>query len=157
MTEAETVEQLVEFTNITLTGVSVFFTVISAYVAALNYFIGAASIFARALSFVFVTVVIVMLAAVMAGAVSTHHGLIARLQEIQADQRLSAAGRAILANATQSAPMIAGYSVDEIVRWGAWSALLAVLLAFFYLSFLHRWKPEIIPVSISNAADPRKS
>ena len=50
MSEGEVVEQLVEFTTILLAGVSVLFTVVSAYIAALNYFIGSANFAARLFS-----------------------------------------------------------------------------------------------------------
>ena len=39
LSEAQTIGYLIQFTSILLAGVAVFFTVVSAYVAALNYFI----------------------------------------------------------------------------------------------------------------------
>ena len=44
MTEGEVVEQLVEYMSVVLLGVSLIFTVVSAYIVALNYFIGEAHV-----------------------------------------------------------------------------------------------------------------
>lgn len=155
MSEGEVVEQLVEFTNILLVGVSLIFSIVSAYVVALNYFIGSANFLARTGSFLFVTLILGMLMVTLVGAEATHAGLIQRLAELQAQGQLTAAGRAVLANA---APDITGavsghgYSVDEIVRLCVWGGLLFVYFALAYLTFLHRWTPDAIPVSIEQRA-----
>ncbi len=147
MSEAEVVEQLVQFTNLLLAGVSVFFTVISAYVAALNYFIGGANFMARLLSFLFVTFVLAMLGSIMLGAQLMHDGLIARLDEIREETGLSAAGRAALANAQVADA--GGFTVDALVRYGVWGAMGLVIVVFAYLTFVHRWKADVIPVQIT--------
>ncbi len=149
MTEAEVFEQLVQFTNLLLSGVGVFFTVISAYVAALNYFIGGANFLARLAAFIFVSFVLAMLASVMWGAQALQDGLIARLEEIRDESGLSAAGRAALANA-QGGDLF-GVSIDTIVRYGVWGAVGITILVFVYLSFVHRWRPEVVPVQITQA------
>ena len=96
MNEAEVVEQLVHFTDTLLVGVSLIFSVVSAYIVALNYFIGSSNFLARTGSFAFITLVLGMLLVVMMGAQSTHAGLIARLTELNAEGALTAAGRALL-------------------------------------------------------------
>lgn len=151
MSEADVVGELVEFTNILLAGVSLIFSIVSAYVVALNYFIGSANFLARLGSFLFVTLILGMLVAVMMGAQATHTGLIARLHELEIQNQLSAAGRAVLANAEPAwAGALTGhrYSIDEIVRVCVWAGLGFVYLALAYLTFLHRWTPDAIPVSI---------
>jgi hypothetical protein len=142
MTEGEVVEQLVEFTNILMVAVSLIFSIVSAYIVALNYFIGSANFAARLGSFLFITLILALLVATMMGASTTHAGLIARLQELAAESQLSAAGRAILANAE------GGASVDGMIRTFVWIGLAFVYLALAYLTFLHRWTPDAIPVSI---------
>jgi hypothetical protein len=155
MNEGEVVEQLVEFTNIVLVGVSLIFSVVSAYVVALNYFIGSSNLLARIGSFLFVTLVLGMLVMVMAGAETTHGGLIARLHELDAAGELTAAGKAVLAN---SVPTMVGaitgreYSIDSIVNLCVWAGLGFVYLALAYLTFLHRWTPDAIPVTIEQRA-----
>jgi hypothetical protein len=151
MSEGEVVEQLVEFTNILLVGVSLIFSIVSAYVVALNYFIGSSNLLARLGSFAFVTLILAMLMIVMAGAQMTHAGLIERLIELDAAGQLSAAGRAVLDNARPEwtgAITGRGYSIDDVVRICIWSGLGFIYLALAYLTFLHRWTPDAIPVSI---------
>ena len=147
MSEAEVVSELVEFTNILLAGVSVFFTVVSAYIAALNYFIGSASLLARFAAFLFVTAVLGMLSFVLLGAQYTQQGLIDRLYEIKDEQGLSAAGRAVLANAAREAGVM-GYAIDDIVRAATWGLMILTLAVLGYLTFFYRWKPDVIPVSL---------
>lgn len=149
MSEAEVVEQLVNFTNLLLAGVSVFFTVISAYVAALNYFVGQASFIARLFAFLFVSTVLAMLGVVMLGAQLMHDGLIARLEEIRDETGLSAAGRAALANS--AAADMGGFSVDALVRYGLWGVSAVLVVTLIYLTFIHRWRSEVVPVSITQA------
>ena len=54
MTEGEVVEQLVEYMSIVISGVALIFTVVSAYIVALNYFVGDAMFMARVGAFTFV-------------------------------------------------------------------------------------------------------
>lgn len=153
MSEGEVVEQLVQFTDILLVGVSLIFSIVSAYVVALNYFIGSSNFVAKLGSFAFVSLVLAMLVVVMMGAQTTQMGLIARLQEIDAESQLTAAGRAVLANA---APEWVGavtgnaYSIDEVIRTFVWIGLAFVYAALGYLTFLHKWTPDAIPVSIES-------
>lgn len=158
MSEGEVVEELVNFTDILLVGVSLIFSVVSAYVVALNYFIGSSNFLARLGSFLFITLVLGMLMVVMMGAQSTHDGLIARLTELQAEGQLTAAGRAVLANATPEwVGAISGrtYSIDSIVNLCTMVGLGFVYLALFYLTFLHRWTPDVLPVSIEQRSPAR--
>lgn len=151
MTEGEVVAELVEFTNILLAGVSLIFSIVSAYVVALNYFIGSSNLLARLGSFAFVTLILGMLMMVMAGAQMTHAGLIQRLIEIEAAGQLTAAGRAVLDNARPEwagALIGRGYSLDDVVRSCIWTGLGFVYLALAYLTFMHRWTPDAIPVTI---------
>ncbi len=151
MSEGEVVEQLVEFTNILMVAVSLIFSIVSAYIIALNYFIGSANFLARLGSFLFITLILGLLVATMMGAQTTHSGLIARLHELDSGGELSAAGRAVLENA---APGMRGaitgnqYSIDDIIQLCVWAGLAFVYVALAYLTFLHRWTPDAIPVSI---------
>lgn len=153
MSEAEVVEQLVNFTSVLLAGVSVLFTVVSAYVAALNYFIGAANLLARFAAFAFLTLILAMLTFVLLGAQWTQQGLIDRLRELQEEGGLTAAGRAVLANAAPEISFGGAFSIDDAVQAFSWAGLAVIYLSLFYLTFAHRWRPDVIPVSISRT-DP---
>jgi hypothetical protein len=148
MSEAEVVEQLVEFTNIVLMGVSLIFSVVSAYIVALNYFIGSANFIARFGSFLFITLVLGMLMVVMAGAQATQTGLVDRLRELAERGELTAAGRAVLANSAPDLGVTMQYSIDDAIRVCIWIGFGFIYLALAYLTFLHRWTPDAIPVTI---------
>ncbi|MES1197156.1 MAG: hypothetical protein ABUL55_00895 [Pseudomonadota bacterium] len=151
MSEADVVEQLVEFTSILLAGVGLIFSIVSAYVVALNYFIGPANFAARFASFMFITLVLAMLMMVLFGAQVTHAGLIARLHELDTQNQLTATGRALLANAEPEwVGMITHhrYSIDEIVTLCVWAGLGFIYLALAYLTFLHKWVPDVINVAL---------
>lgn len=150
MSEAEVIAELVEFTNILMVGVSLIFSIVSAYVVALNYFIGSANFLARLGSFAFITLVLGMLMVAMMGAQTTHMGLIARLNELGDAGELTAAGRAVLANATQAGGLLEDYSIDDVIRLCVWGGLGFIYLALGYLTFLHKWTPDAIPVTIAN-------
>ena len=148
MSEGEVLEQTVQFTNILLVGISLIFSIVSAYIVALNYFIGSSNISAKIGGFAFVSLVLGMLVVVMMGAQATQMGLIARLRELEALGQITAAGRAVLANAT---PDSGGQSIDSFVRIFSWIGLFAVYGSLAYLTFMHKWTPDAIPVSISNS------
>lgn len=151
MSEADVVEQLAHHTDSLIAGVSLIFSIVSAYVVALNYFIGSSNFLARLASFLFVTLVLGMLLVLLLGVQSTHAGMIARLVELQGSGDLTAAGRAVLTNATPEwAGVITGnrYSIDSIINLCTLVGLGAVYLGLAYLTFIHRWTPDVIPVSV---------
>ncbi|MFT3726759.1 MAG: hypothetical protein QM759_02915 [Terricaulis sp.] len=151
MSEGEVVQQLVEFTNILLAGVGLIFSIVSAYVVALNYFIGEANFMARLSSFLFMSLVLGMLMVVLMGAQATHGGLIARLIELQQQGQLTAAGKAFIANAQPEwvgAVTHHRYSIDDIVNLCVWGGLGFVYAGLAYLTFLHRWTPDVVNVAL---------
>ncbi len=159
MTEGEVVAELVEFTNILLIGVSLIFSVVSAYVVALNYFIGEANLMARLGSFAFITLVLGMLVVVMMGAAGTHVGLISRLAELDQAGELTAAGRALLVNASPNAGFaLLGerHSIDEIIRFCVWAGLGFIYFALAYLTFVHPWRPDVIAVALEPGERPSR-
>jgi hypothetical protein len=142
MTEGEVMEQTIGYMSLLLLGVSIIFTVVSTYIVALNYFVGEANILARVGAFAFVSLILVLLLVVMVGAQTAHDGLIERLRELEADGALTAAGRATLGNAANG--------VDAAVRMLTWLGMTAVFAALGYMTFLHRWKPDIVNVAIAS-------
>lgn len=143
MTEAEVIEQSVEYMGLLLLGVSLIFSVVSAYIVALNYFVGEAMFMARLGAFAFVSLILALLMVVMIGAQNTHTGLVLQLVALDAQGGLTPAGRAVLQN-TQD-------GVDGLVRTLLWIGMLTVLGALGYMTFLHRWKPDIVNVALQRA------
>lgn len=142
MSEGEVVEQLIGYMSLLLLGVSIIFPVAYTYIVALNYFVGEAQLMARVGAFGFVTLILVLLLVVMVGAEGTHAGLILRLEEIRAEGHLTAAGAGALANAQNG--------IDGVVRAMLWLGMVTVFAALFYMTFVHRWKPDIVNVQIQS-------
>jgi hypothetical protein len=142
MTEGEVMEQAIGYMSLLLLGVSIIFTVVSTYIVALNYFVGEAQFIARLGAFAFVSLILVLLLVVMIGAQTSHDGLIERLREIDAAGSLTAAGRAALRNDASG--------VDSAVRMLLWLGMIAVFAALAYMTFIHRWKPDVVNVALQS-------
>lgn len=140
MSEGEVVEQLIEYMSLVLLGVSIIFTVVSTYIVALNYFVGDSHFIARLGAFAFVSLILTLLLVMMLGAEGTHAGLIARLAAIEAEGALTEAGRGALQNARGG--------VDGIVRILLWVGMISVYVVLAYMTFLHRWKPDVVNVAL---------
>lgn len=133
MTESEVIEQLVEFQNVLLTGVTVYFTIISAYVVGLYAFLDEAGWLLKFFAFLFLTVTLVFLGALFFGAANFQAGLVEALREIEVDE-LSPAGRAALANADSG--------VDEYIRMAFLAASGGFYLALAVLTFWNGWRKD---------------
>ena len=142
MTEGEVMEQIVGYMSLLLLGVSIIFTVVSTYIVALNYFVGEAQFVARLGAFAFVSLILALLLVVMVGAQTAHDGLIDRLRELETNGALTAAGRAALRNAASG--------VDDAVRVLTWLGMTAVFAALAYMTFIHRWKPDVVNVQLQS-------
>jgi hypothetical protein len=142
MTEGEVVEQLIGYMSLLLLGVSIIFTVVSTYIVALNYFVGDAHFVARLGAFAFVSLILILLLVVMLGAESTHSGLIARLVEFETNGTLTAAGHGALENARTG--------IDGLVRILLWLGMISVYAVLAYMTFIHRWKPDIVNVALQS-------
>jgi hypothetical protein len=130
MTEADIIEQMVEYQNILLLGVSVFFTVISAYVVAVWAFLRDAGFGLRAFSFFFLTLIVAFLVRVAYGSQQIHDGFVATLVEIDAATGLSPTGDAALNNAVTG--------LDEVIQQSMFFAVIVVYIALFFLTFFTR-------------------
>jgi hypothetical protein len=134
LTEAETIEQLVEFQTVLLTGVTVYFTIISAYVVGLYAFLDEAGFLLKFFAFLFLTVTLLFLGTLFFGAANFQSGLVDVLREIDADsaRSLSPAGRAALGNADSG--------VDQYIRTGFLAASGGFYLALAVLTYWNGWR-----------------
>ncbi|MGJ3233111.1 MAG: hypothetical protein ACFE0P_15080 [Oceanicaulis sp.] len=130
MTEADVIEQMVEYQNILLLGVSVFFTVISAYVVAIWAFLRHAGVALRLFSFFFLTLTTAFLGRVAYGSQQIHNGFVDTLIEIERSTGLSPTGHAALNNALSG--------LDGLIQQSLFFALIIVYIALFFLTFFAR-------------------
>jgi hypothetical protein len=145
MSEADVVSRLIDFNDLILAGISVLFTIVSAYVAGLNYFVRAASLGGRISAFVFFSFVLGLLVVVMLGARQAHYGLILRLRELAEADALSAAGRTLLMNSQRYELVVLprlSLSLDDVASFAVASGLVIVWSALFFLTFVFRWGDE---------------
>lgn len=130
MSEADVIEQMVEYQSILLLGVSVFFTVISAYVVAVWAFLRHAGFGLRVFSFFFLTLVVAFLARVAYGSQQIHDGFVATLVELDRTVGLSPTGDAALNNALSG--------LDGVIQQSMFFAVIVVYIALFFLTFFAR-------------------
>jgi hypothetical protein len=134
MTEGEIIEQLVEFQNVLLLGVSVFISLISAYMVSLYTFLARASFGPRCVAFLFLTMTVAFLVAFLYGSSQFHTGLIDALAEMEANDpaALSPAGKAALSNSR--------LGIDTALRTGVLATACAFYLGLMTLTFWTGWR-----------------
>ena len=130
MSEADGIEQLVEYMNVLMMGVSVFFTIVSAYVVALYAFLARAGFFLKLFAFAFFTAAIGFLIVFFLGAQTQHEGLLQTLFLIEQTHGLSPAGEAALANSAGG--------IDARIETVMWAVGLGFYIAAFFLTFFPR-------------------
>jgi hypothetical protein len=141
MSESDILQRMFDAIASVLTVFSIFFTLVSAYLAGLYLFIGRAPFALRALAFGLLSVGFVFLGGTAA--------VIGRLQDglFVAWQRI---GTPVVAIGDLRNPLpvpepimahiaAAGLSQQQLGVLTGWAVALAVYLALFYLTFLYRW------------------
>jgi hypothetical protein len=129
MSESEISNQLLALSGLALSGLSVFFTLLSGYIVALYFFLHQAPLVLRLAVFFFLTLAFLYLAAYSRDMALHAQGLHAALEQLAARQPLSAAGQALLA-----------HDLNSNLRWANIGGLGAIYLALFYLTFFYRWR-----------------
>jgi hypothetical protein len=133
MTEAEIVEQLVEFQNVLLFGVSIYFTLVSAFVVALWAFLDEAGFLLKFFAWAFLTLVHAFLAAFFYGSAQFQMGLVASLQALKdSGVNLTPAGIAALGNAESG--------IDDWIRYVVIGVAAGFYLAMTILTFWNGWR-----------------
>jgi len=134
MSEADITEQMTAMMELTLSGISVFFTIVSAYTVALFYFLGRAPSGLKVTAFGFFSLTILFLAIFAYNSFNHAAALREALVELGATADLSAVGeKAIGAGAYGRGEL------DKMIRGMMWLGMALVYLALFYFTFFHRW------------------
>ena len=132
MTEADLTSEMVELIRMFFAGVSVFATLISAFIVALYAFLRRADLGLRAVTFGFLTLTLVLISISAFGAYRHAYGINLALADIRPVKRLSALGRMALE------PTAGNVFVLTSAEMLGLALLLNVGLA--YLTFFHRYK-----------------
>jgi len=139
MSEAELLELLSEGTANVLALVSIYFTVVSAYIAALWYFLKRAPFVMKALAFIMLSGALLFLGFAAIGVERLLSGQFMALQAMEGRQAMPPANSEALY-----------FGLDLLVSqryeygvWLGWAVAGLVYISCFYLTFLHRWpRPE---------------
>ncbi|MGD9803733.1 MAG: hypothetical protein AB7E81_10735 [Hyphomicrobiaceae bacterium] len=136
MSEAELTQQLFNAIDTVLTVFSLFFTLVSGYLAALYFFLAYAPLLLRAVAFALLSIGLVFLGGVAATVQNIQNGLFVawgKLPEptISLSQlRNPIAVAAVLEN---------GWTMQETGVAIGWGVAVCVYLALAYLTFVYKW------------------
>jgi hypothetical protein len=137
MSEADITEQMVMMMDLTLAGVSVFFSIVSAYIVALFYFLRKAPFGLRLTAFLFFSMTIGFLAVFAANSFSHAASLQDAIIALGNTQELSAIGKA----ATREGLVNRGV-LDQAIRTMSWLGIGLVYAALTWFTFFHRWRED---------------
>lgn len=132
MTEADVLPLLVEFMHVLLAGITIYFSIVSAYIAGLYVFLARAHIVLKLVAFLFFSLIFFFLMQFNYGAGVFQRGLVETLADLQqSGVELSLAGQTALDSARSG--------LNQKVRTVMWLGSAATYVALFYLTFIHNW------------------
>lgn len=143
MTEAEIMQQMFNVMTSVLTIFSLFFTLVSGYLAALYLFLARAPLALRLVAFALLSVGLVFLGGVTMTVQNIQNGLFAAWAKLAAPTMPLAQLRNPVAIA---ALLDSGWSMQELGVGIGWGVAAGVYVALAYLTFAFRW-----PVSGASA------
>jgi len=131
MTEAELTSQILTMTELFFTGISVVFSVVSAYIVGLYWFLRKAGWLMKLIGFSFFSLVIALLVVAGFGATRHAHGLNLALVDLGEKVNLSSLGSMAIEQTAQG--------VYNLTASGL--ALMSLLIYFglAYLTFFYKW------------------
>lgn len=137
MTEADITGQMTTMMELTLAGISVFFTIVSAYTVALFYFLGRAPLGLKFTAFGFFTLVMLFLAIFAFNSFNHAAALRAALVELSQTADLSAVGDKAIGAGAYGRGIL-----DQLIRGMMWLGMALVYLALSFFTFFHRWPDQ---------------
>jgi hypothetical protein len=136
MTEADLMQQTSDLMELTVEGIGVVFSIVSAYIVALYYFLHRAPAVMKLGGFLFFSLIVGLLVIFTAGAFDHAAAIHSALAELAAKGALSPVGMAALARGG-----VAG-GVDAALKMIIWICFALVYLALSYLTFFSRWRSD---------------
>ena len=134
MTEAELIDQSLQCVNSVLQLVAIYFSIVSAYIAAIHYLLHRSPFLLKGLAFAFLSGALTFLGITSIAIERSAAGVTNALHRLPA--------RAALPPPTKIYfgldALFVGRSLDLAVMAG-WAMAFCIYLSLFYLTFLHRW------------------
>jgi len=134
ITESDIANQIVQMMSLTLQGIGVVFTIVSAYVVALYYFLYRAPLILKLGSFLFFTLIAVLVGYFILGAFDHSDAIMQALRDLAQKGALSPIGQRALDRGS-----FGPNSIDDKLRWLIEAAFALIYLSLLYLTFFHRW------------------
>lgn len=134
MSEAELTELSIDCANTVLQVVAIYFSIVSAYIAALYYFLNQSPFLLKTIAFAFMSGALAFLGLTIVAIERTTSGVIAALHALP--HRVAAPPPTELYFGLD---LLAEGRVDIGVMAG-WAMAFAIYLSLFYLTFLHPWR-----------------
>lgn len=136
MTEAEMMQQMFNVMTSVLTIFSLFFTLVSGYLAALYLFLAHAPVALRLVAFGLLSIGMVFLGGVTMTVQNIQNGLFAQWAKLAAPTMPIAQLRNPVAIA---ALLENGWTMHDLGTWIGWGVASLVYVALAYLTFVYRW------------------
>jgi len=136
MSEAELTNLTLESANSILQVVGLYFTIVSAYVAALYYFLSRAPFLMKAMAFAFMSGALAFLGITAIAIERTSSGVVGALHALPS--RVAAPAPTQLYFGLD--PLLEGHMEYGILA--GWGMALGIYLCPLYLTFLHGWRRE---------------
>ena len=131
MSEAELTEQLLQIMELLFLGISVSFTIISAYIIGLYWFLHNANVLMRILAFGVFSMMMVLLAVASFGAFRHSAGVTLALEQLSKTDTLTILGTMALEGAARG--------VSDLIVFMAVVLSISLYLGLFYLTFFYKW------------------
>lgn len=147
MTEAEIMQQMFNVMTSVLTIFSLFFTLVSGYLAALYLFLAHAPMALRLIAFAMLSIGLVFLGGVTMTVQNIQNGLFASWAKLAAPTMPVAQLRNPVAIA---ALLDSGWSLQELGVGIGWGVAICAYVALAYLTFGYRWPDTRLAVDRSN-------
>jgi len=134
MSEAELTGLSINCANAVLQVVAIYFSIVSAYIAALHYFLNQAPFLLKSIAFLFMSGALAFLGLTIIAIERTTAGVITALRDLPS--RVAAPPPT---NLYFGLDLLAEGRIDIGVMAG-WAMAFAIYLSLFYLTFLHPWR-----------------
>ena len=134
MNEAQLTAQLLSTNEIFFTGISVGFTIYSAYILGLFWFLHRASFALKVIAFALLSLCSILIGIGGFGIIRHATGATEALKALAAEQPLTELGSMAISSVAAN--------VSSTLSLGLGGLLLFIYFGAFYLTFLYRWAPD---------------
>ena len=127
---------MVQMMDMTIAGIGVFFSIVSAYIVAIYFFLHRAPALLKIVGFSFFSLICAILFEFVSGTFDHARALVLTLIELSKHSALSPVGLAAIARSQGAG------SVNQVLQLAMLAGLALVYIALCYMTFFHRWHAQ---------------